>query len=213
MGTDRQDAVDAAARLARTAAGHTLSEVADAADVNPDTLRRRLETMRWRGRCDDLLATNADSLRARRVAATLPRWPPAAKRVAASKLHRLGDGTATWSVQLADTPSRAQRRVSAPRMRTADPVLAANHKQCPPLLLVHLSDSPADRVRRSLIDNWSCPQGALHKLASDPSSWVRSQFVASGRCPHDLLERLAETDPSPHVRNEAHTNLVENEET
>ena len=199
VGIDRRDAVDTAARLARTAAGHTLSEVADAAGVAPDTLRSRLGAMRWRGRCDDLLATNADLLHTRRVAATLPRWPPAAKRVAASKLRRFGDGTATWSVPFTDIPSRHRRRVSAPRMRTVEPVLVAAHNHCPPLLLVHLSDNPADMVRRSVIDNSSCPQGALHKLVSDPSSWVRAQFAASGRCPQTLLRRLA-ADDSREVR-------------
>ena len=84
-------------------------------------------------------------------------------------------------------------------MRTAEPVLVASHKHCPPLLLVHLSDSRSDRVRRFLIDNSSCPQGALHKFVSDPSSWVRSQFAASGRCPQTLLRRLA-ADDSREVR-------------
>ena len=206
MRTDRRDVADTAVRLARTAAGHTLGEVADAAGVNPATLRSRLEAMRWRGRCDDLLATNADalhahyvaakSLHARRVVMKSLRWPPAAKRVAASKRRRFGDGTATWSVPLADILSRSMRRVSAPRVRTTDPFLAAAHTQCPPLLLVHLSNNPAAAIRRSVIDNSSCPQVVIHKFVSDPSSWVRSEFAASGHCPQSMLSRLAADDDS-----------------
>ena len=169
----------AAARLARCAPAHTLSEVATAADITAHDLERRLAELPVRGRCARLAADAI--LRQRGAAAAAAEQsqacPPAAVRASAAGPRAVrGSGTAGWSISAL---LGSGLRVCAPRLRAGEAtvagIVAVANPDCPPLLLERLASNTEQRlsVRTAAAANPSCPLTVVERLVSDNEPEIR----------------------------------------
>ena len=179
-----------AARLARTAAGHTLAEVADAAGVDPHDLRNHLLALPTRGRCAQLLADPTAPDRAITVAAC----PAGVVRAVASLSNVRGWGTPGWERTLTTITEPVQTRVCGPRLRQTASANAAAHLECPSALLEHLSNHENPRTRIAAARNPECPTHLLQRLANDEDNDVRCSVAQHHHCPTPTLGRLAGDD-------------------
>ena len=179
-----------AARLARTAAGHTLDEVADAAGVDPHGLRNHLLALPTRGRCAQLLTDRAAPVKAIAVAAC----PAGVVRAGASLSNVRGWGTPGWERMLYPDEEPAPIRVCGPRLRQTAPATAAAHLECPSALLEHLSNHEDPRTRIATARNPACPTRLLQRLANDEDNDVRCSVAQHHHCPTETLKCLAGDD-------------------
>ena len=196
-----------------------------------------------RGRCGQLaasLATPPDSAGAA-AAAKHRACPPGAVR--AAKAQAAGTsawtarhvtrsvtkaGSVTWSPEPGLPRSVAARLVLAqqrPHKPSVSLAQLADHKSCPPAILVSLSDTGSsvaarlassaacaqaamsglarshDRVRAAVARNDKCPSFVVEALAGDDDRMVREQAAANRSCPPGLLDRLcADEDASVRER-------------
>ena len=189
-----------AIRAARAAPALGLATVARAAAVAEGTLIDGLCALRWRGRCDTLVA---DTLRsgnaAGRVAAAASRTcPPPLRRLAArdftAEVRPAGAGTPAWSGRCVATRGRP-----LPRSVIAVSV-AASAAGCPPAMLAAAAQADRAETRDAAAVNPNCPPQMLAALIDD-SDWQTSRRAAANpACPPQILAAAVLHHPGSGVR-------------
>ena len=164
-----------------------------------------------RGRCGQLaasLATPPDSVGAD-AAAKHRACPPGAVR--AAKAQAAGTsawtarhvtrsvtkaGSVTWSPE-PGLPRRVAARLVLAQQRPHKPSVSlaqlADHKSCPPAILVSLSGTDPSVAAR-LASSMACPPAAMSGLACSHDSVLRSVVARNERCPGVVVEALAADD-------------------
>ena len=177
-----------------------------------------------RGRCGQLaasLATPPGSVGAD-AAAKHRACPPGAVR--AAKAQAAGTsawtarhvtrsvakaGSVTWSPEpglqrsVAARPVLDQQRPHKPSVSLAQ---LADHKSCPPAILVSLSGTDPSVAAR-LASSMACPPAAMSGLACSHDNVLRAAVARNERCPGVVVEALA-ADDDRMVRAQAAANLA-----
>ena len=205
-----------AVRVARSSPAFPLAAAADAAQVPVSRLRRRLGTLRWRGRCDGIAAraATADTRRPlehglqRRFAALTARQcpPPLMRTVTADDravLRRSVAGVAGWRARrVEDSATAAARAVIAAAAGDSSRVsraTAARHECRPFVVQVALAGDKDAGVRSGAAAPPGCDPRMLRVLARDQTRLVRESVAQNPNCGADILAELA-TDPVYAVR-------------
>ena len=207
-----------AIRAARAAAAVPLVDIAAAHKMSEPDMRRCLRGLPPRGRCAAVVAGVAAAQRPGPDDQTAAgHWacpPPAVRAVtadAAAVVTATARGSTSWGLKTRSVGSMPHVRL--PRHTAvqfaADPaghvrVQAANG-DCPPGVLIRLSDDNNAQVQTWCAHNWGLPQSALRHLSVHPSADIRAGVANNPATPAYLVAVLA-ADPEPGVRSEAADN-------
>ena len=207
-----------AIRAARAAAAVPLVDIAAAHKMSEPDMRRCLRGLPPRGRCAAVVAGVAAAQRPGPDDQTAAgHWacpPPAVRAVtadAAAVVTATARGSTSWGLKTRSVGSMPHVRL--PRHTAvqfaADPaghvrVQAANG-DCPPGVLIRLSDDNDAQVQAWCAHNWGLPQSALRHLSVHPSAGIRAGVANNPATPAYLVAVLA-ADPEPGVRSGAADN-------
>ena len=115
-------------------------------------------------------------------------------------------GSVTWSPE-PGLPRCAAARLMLAQQRPHEPSVSlalADHKSCPPAILVWLSGADSSVAAR-LASSAVCPPAAMSGLACVHDSALRASVARNDRCPDVVVEALA-ADDDPMVREQAAAN-------
>ena len=172
-----------AQRLARSAPGFSLEEIAAASGVAADRIVVRLRSLSARGPCA-VAAMSADD-------PPPGLFPPGAARAAVHAQRQwavTSPGTVSWSMR------RFRTRRSAVLQASSDAIpreQAARRPDLPPAAAFALCSDPSRHVRCALAANGHTLDVVRGVLCGDPSEIVKVHLAASGTLPTRYLSLLA----------------------
>ena len=197
-----------AVRMLRSAPAMGMAAVCESVSVAYSESRQGLARI-GRGRCGQLAASLATSPNSAGAAAAAKHraCPPGAVRAAeaqsagtsgwtARQMSRVvsRSGSETWSPE-PGLPRRVAARLALQRPHKPNVSLAqlADHKSCPPAILVSLSGTDPPVATR-LASSMACPPAAMSGFACSHDNVLRAAAARNDRCPSVVIEALAADD-------------------
>ena len=172
-----------AQRLARSAPGFSLEEIAAASGVAADRIVVRLRSLSARGPCA-AAAMSADD-------PPPGLFPPGAMRAAVHAQHQwavISPGTVSWSMRRFRTRRSAVLQTSSDEISRYE---AARRPDLPPATVFGLCSDPNRHVRCALAASDHTPEAVRGVLCGDPAEIVKVHLAASDTLPTRYLRLLA----------------------